>query len=121
MTEALEEIQDKLRAILSKYCPLLTAKVDTPGRYQLYSIKDVVIDGRKRSQVYFAGTNRSEVICGVLLHANVWEPRIHRGAFSGAEEMHKGESVFEHKESGPEFVEGDREDDPRRVQNIQAE
>jgi len=55
MTEALQEIQDKLRAILSKYCPPLTAKVDTPGRYELYSIKDVVIDGRKRSEVYFAG------------------------------------------------------------------
>ncbi|HKF59388.1 MAG TPA: hypothetical protein VKJ45_28370 [Blastocatellia bacterium] len=55
MTEALQEIQDKLRAILSKYCPPLTAKVDTPGRYELYSIKDLVIGGRKRSEVYFGG------------------------------------------------------------------
>ena len=56
MSDTLEEIQDKLRAILSKYCPPLAAKVDTPRRYLLYSIIDLVIDGRKRSEVYFAGT-----------------------------------------------------------------
>ena len=55
MPDSLQGIQDKLKAILSKYCPPLTAKVDTPGRYELYSIKDLVIDGRKRSEVYFAG------------------------------------------------------------------
>src|SRR5262245_6290725 len=55
MPDALQGIQDRLKAILSKYSPPLTAKVDTPRRYELYSINEVVIDGRKRSEVYFAG------------------------------------------------------------------
>jgi hypothetical protein len=55
MPDTLQEIHDRLKTILSKYCPPLTAKVDTPRRYELYSIKDLVIDGRKRSEVYFAG------------------------------------------------------------------
>ena len=55
MPDKLQEIQDQLKAILSKYCPPLTAKVDTAGRYELYSTKDLVIDGRKRSELYFAG------------------------------------------------------------------
>jgi hypothetical protein len=55
MPDTLQEIQDELKAILSKYSPPLTAKVDTPRRCELYSIKDLVIDGRERSEVYFAG------------------------------------------------------------------
>ena len=55
MSSTLQEIQDRLKAILSEYCPPLTARVDTPRRYELYSINEVVIDGRKRSEVYFAG------------------------------------------------------------------
>ena len=55
MADTLQEIQDTLKAILSKYVPPLTAKVDTPGRYELYSINDLVIGGKKRSEVYFAG------------------------------------------------------------------
>jgi hypothetical protein len=55
MPDTLQEIQDRLKSILSRYSPPLTAKVDTPRRYELYSIKDLVIAGRKRSEVYFAG------------------------------------------------------------------
>jgi hypothetical protein len=55
MPDTLQEIQDRLRAILSKYSPPLIAKVDTPRCYELYSVKDLVIAGRKRSEVYFAG------------------------------------------------------------------
>jgi hypothetical protein len=43
-----------LKELLEAYCPPLVAKVDESGRYDLVSIKDVVIAGRKRSEIYFA-------------------------------------------------------------------
>ena len=55
MPDTLQEIQDRLKAILSKYAPPLVAKVDKPGHYELYSVKDLLIGGRKRTEVYFAG------------------------------------------------------------------
>ncbi len=43
-----------VRDLLKTYSPPLVAKVDESGRYDLVSIKDVVIAGRKRKEVYFA-------------------------------------------------------------------
>jgi hypothetical protein len=43
-----------LRALLARYQPPLAAKIDDARRYELWSRKDVVIDGRKRSEVFFA-------------------------------------------------------------------
>ena len=43
-----------LRALLARYRPSLVAKVDDARRYELWSRKDVVIAGRKRSVVFFA-------------------------------------------------------------------
>jgi len=50
----LEGTFKSLRALLVRYQPPLTAKVDTARRYELWSRKDVVIAGRKRSEVFFA-------------------------------------------------------------------
>jgi hypothetical protein len=44
----------QLKAILIQYAPPLTVSVDTDKRFDLVSKKAVVIDGRKRSEVFFA-------------------------------------------------------------------
>ena len=44
-----------LKALLAAYAPPLTSKRDEPGYYDLWSVKDLVIEGRKRKEVYFAG------------------------------------------------------------------
>jgi hypothetical protein len=43
-----------LRDVLSPYVPPLEAISDFEGRYELVSNKQVVIDGRKRNEVYFS-------------------------------------------------------------------
>ena len=51
----LTEIFDTLKPILAAYSPPLTPKHDEAGYYDLWSIKDLVIEGRKRNEVYFGG------------------------------------------------------------------
>ena len=47
-------IFSSLKGLLEAYRPPLVAKVETNRRFDLASIKDVVIAGRKRSEIYFA-------------------------------------------------------------------
>lgn len=54
MNEHLIEIYKRLKDILKKYEGPLTAKIELDSRYDLYSIKDLVIDGRKRKEIAFA-------------------------------------------------------------------
>jgi hypothetical protein len=55
MNDDLLEIYHRLKELMMKYESPLTAKIDNEGRYDLWSIKDVVIDNRKKKEVYFAG------------------------------------------------------------------
>ncbi|MGB3217835.1 MAG: DUF1801 domain-containing protein [Anaerolineae bacterium] len=51
----LTAIFESLKTLLSPYAPPLTPKRDEPGYYDLWSLKDLVIEGRKRREVFFAG------------------------------------------------------------------
>jgi len=51
----LDEIFNLLYQELSKYQPPLVSKNNTGRYYDLWSIKDLVIEGRKRKEVFFAG------------------------------------------------------------------
>ena len=53
LAHAIEEI----RTLLEKYTPQLEAREDGKGGYHLWSVKDIVVAGRKRREVYFAGVN----------------------------------------------------------------
>lgn len=55
MDEGLSEIFARLKGRLRKYEGPLEARIDRPGRYELWSVKDIVIEGRERKEVYFAG------------------------------------------------------------------
>jgi len=50
----LQGIFGRLKAVLEKYDPPLTAKIDRAGRYELWSVKDVVVAGRAKKEVFFA-------------------------------------------------------------------
>lgn len=54
-TQDLTAIFASLKALLTTYAPPLTSKRDEPGYYDLWSVRDLVIEGRKRKEVYFAG------------------------------------------------------------------
>jgi hypothetical protein len=51
----LSAIFEALRDLLSTYAPPLVSKMDDASHYDLWSVKDLVIEGRKRKEVYFAG------------------------------------------------------------------
>jgi len=51
----LVSIFKRLKAILRPYEKPLVPKSDLAGRYDLWSVKDVVIEGRKKKEVFFAG------------------------------------------------------------------
>lgn len=53
--EQLVKIFKCLKALLKVYEDPLVPKFDLDGKYDLWSIKDLVIAGRKRKEVYFAG------------------------------------------------------------------
>jgi hypothetical protein len=44
-----------LKMILARYQPPLVVKQEDDSHYDLWSIKDLVIAGRKRKEVFFAG------------------------------------------------------------------
>lgn len=54
MQEELVDIYNQLKSILKKYENPLLPKLDLDSRYDLWSFKDVVIDGRKQKEVFFA-------------------------------------------------------------------
>ena len=53
--EVLVEIFKKLKRLLKKYENPLKPKIDLDSRYDLWSIKDIEITGRKKKEVWFAG------------------------------------------------------------------
>lgn len=55
MTKDLIEIYKRLKVILKKYENPFVSKIDLDSKYDLWSIKDVIIDGRKKKEVWFAG------------------------------------------------------------------
>jgi hypothetical protein len=50
-----EEIFNPIKTLMQAYVPPLTAKMDDESHFDLWSIKDLTIEGRKRKEVYLAG------------------------------------------------------------------
>lgn len=48
------DIYKRLKALIAVYSPPLFVRVDTEKRYELWSEKELVIEGRKRKDVFFA-------------------------------------------------------------------
>ena len=58
MATDLQQIFQRLRSVLAEHSPPFVARtggVKNKRDYQLWSEKDLVIDGRSRQEVYFAG------------------------------------------------------------------
>lgn len=54
MADNRAKIFARLKRLLKKYEPPFVAKSDFESRYELWSVKDIEIDGRKRKEVAFA-------------------------------------------------------------------
>lgn len=55
MQENLVEMFKRLKKILKKYENPLKPKLDLDSKYDLWSFKKIEIDGRKKSEIFFAG------------------------------------------------------------------
>lgn len=53
--EGLLPLFAEVKTLLEPYARRLTVRRDDPGYYDLWSEKDVVVAGRERKEVYFAG------------------------------------------------------------------
>jgi hypothetical protein len=53
--DELQQIFKQVRELISRYSPPLVAKKDQADYYDLWSVKEVVIAGRKKKEVFFAG------------------------------------------------------------------
>lgn len=53
-TPQLVQVFKAVKPLLKKYEPPLVARADIEGRYDLWSEKDLVIDGKKRKELAFA-------------------------------------------------------------------
>lgn len=51
----LQEIFKRIKELMKKYENPLIAKIDYGSRYDLWSVKDIVVEGRKKKEVFFAG------------------------------------------------------------------
>lgn len=55
MMDDLVAIYNRLKVLMKNYENPLVSKFDLDSKYDLWSVKKLVIDGRKRKEVYFAG------------------------------------------------------------------
>lgn len=53
--EALLPLFEEVKQLLTPYAARLTARKDEPGHFDLWSEKEIVVDGRRRKEVFFAG------------------------------------------------------------------
>lgn len=49
------EIFNQIKALMQAYAPPFSAKINDESHFDLWSIKDLTIEGWKRKEVYFAG------------------------------------------------------------------
>lgn len=74
--ENFKDIFVRLRLLLSQYQPPFEPKNDEPGYYDLWSFKDLIIDGRKRKEIFFAGIIVQKTYVGFYFMPVYAEPEI---------------------------------------------
>src|SRR5512133_450262 len=53
--EDLTQVFNQVKTLMQAYTPPLISKMEDTAHYDLWSLKDLVIEGRKRKEVYFSG------------------------------------------------------------------
>lgn len=101
----LQAIFDTLKERMKAYQPPFTARMDDDAHYDLWSEKDLVIDGRKRKDVYFAGLIIQKNYVG-LYYMPVYASEEVKNLFSPELLSRlKGKSCFHIKKLDPQLLE----------------
>ena len=87
-------IADELIGMLSKYAPPFAVRRDAQGGYHLWSEKDVVIDGRRRNELFFAGMIPQKDYVGLYYMPVYAEPEVKALFAPELLRLLKGKSCF---------------------------
>jgi hypothetical protein len=107
--EALLPLFAEVKELLAPYALRLTARRDEPGYFDLWSVKDIEIDGRSRTEVFFCGLIIQKSYVGFYfmpLYADQERSLVFGHELLG---RLKGKSCFHLKELTPELREQVRE------------
>ena len=83
-----------LKGVLKKYERPMVAKIDDESLYDIWSIKDVVIGGKKRKEVYFAGLIIQSTYVGFYYMPVYGEPGMMKVFKKELRSMLKGKACF---------------------------
>jgi hypothetical protein len=105
MTQVSEliEIFSKLKGMLKKYEKYFTPKFDLDSKYDLWSIKDLEIAGRKRKEVYFAGLIIQSSYVGFYFMPIYTDTKLKDVFGDNLLKLLKGKSCFHIKKLTPEL------------------
>ena len=93
----------ELRELLTRYSPPFQPKTDNERWYDLYSFKDLVIEGRKRKEVFFAGIIIQKSYVGFYFMPVYAEPEVKALFKPELLSRLKGKSCFHIRELTPEI------------------
>jgi len=100
----LQAVFTAIKKEMAAYQPPLQPKTDTEQYYDLWSFKDLIIEGRKRKEVFFAGTIIQNGYVGFYFMPVYAEPRV-KGLFKPELlKLLKGKSCFHVKSLDDELA-----------------
>ena len=100
----LNQLFDTLRPLLQRYQPPFVSRQDSEGYYDLWSIKDLVIEGRKRKEVFFAGLIIQKSYVGFYYMPVYAEPEVKQLFKPELLRLLKGKSCFHIRKITPELL-----------------
>ena len=99
--DELNQIFNALRPLLQRYQPPFVSRQDNERYYDLWSIKDLVIAGRKRKEVFFAGLIIQKSYVGFYYMPVYAEPEVKQLFKAELLRLLKGKSCFHIKKLTP--------------------
>ena len=102
--DELVEIYKGLKKILKKYEPPFKPKLDLDSRYDLWSFKNVEIDGRKKKEVFFASAIIQSTYVGFYFMPIYAETSLKEVFKPELLKLLKGKSCFYIRNLSPEIV-----------------
>jgi len=100
----LKPMFDTLKLLLQKYQPPLSPKVENETSYDLWSFRPVEIDGRKRTEVFFAALIIQKSYVGFYFMPVYAEPEMKNLFAPELLKLLKGKSCFHVKSLTPELL-----------------
>lgn len=93
----------EVKRLLMPYAARLTARRDEPGYFDLWSEKEVVVSGRRRAEVFFAGAIVQKSFVGFYFMPLYADDDLSRGFGPELLATLKGKSCFHLKRMTPEL------------------